>query len=304
MSYVLMAGLWSAGMLLNLISDSTVLQNKDNPSYMLSILLQQTTGLQQGDKLRAFVSYFQRKHPQLERQLLDSMSESSSVRQDLIATIQHTRSDMILAEYASFNQLTRDELFDVDSGRDWRTNTRLRGRYYLPGDEFGKESKEQIESDRIQTQLFQHTIPNIDAGGNNNSVYLDSKRNEFIRFHGQLGAPRPPNNELSLLLPFRPLHQYVEEQPIQKIMHDKLVSYMGERHLTNQLGHRSVGLQDQINGDILEAVVQLPPPYRSQFMPLMPMKSTFSSGRDCDADWILTGLDTTYDKNNNPMYTQ
>ena len=87
-------------------------------------------------------------------------------------------------------------------------------------------------------------------------------------------------------------------------MHDKLVSYMGERHLTNQLGHRSVGLQDQINGDILEAVVQLPPPYRSQFMPLMPMKSTFSSGRDCDADWILTGLDTTYDKNNNPMYTQ
>ena len=96
--------------------------------------------------------------------------------------------------------------------------TRLRGRYYLPGDEIGKESKEQSDSDRIQTQLFQHTIPNIDAGGNNNSVYLDSKRNEFIRFHGHLGAPRPPNNELSLLLPFRPFHQYLEEQPIQKIM--------------------------------------------------------------------------------------
>ena len=172
MSYVLMAGFWSATMLYSLISDSMVLRNKDNPSYMLSILLQQTTGLQQGDKLRAFVSYFQRKHPQLERQLLDSMSESSSVRQDLIAILQHTRSEMIASEYATFNQLTRDELFDVDSGRDGRTTTRLRGRYYLPGDEVGKESKEQNDSDRIQTQLFQHTIPNIDDDGNNNSVYL------------------------------------------------------------------------------------------------------------------------------------
>ena len=114
MSYVLMAGLWSAGMLLNLISDSTVLRNKDNPSYMLSILLQQTTGLQQGDKLRAFVSYFQRKHPQLERQLLDSMSESSSVRQDLIATIQHTRSEMIIAEYASVQSKTTSQHFGFD----------------------------------------------------------------------------------------------------------------------------------------------------------------------------------------------
>jgi hypothetical protein len=282
------------------------LPNEDPTNYMLKTLLQQVTGLPDGDRLRKFVTFMHNAHPKLSSMLQDSISKSSSEKADLIASLTVSRSAMIGENYKLFLQQSRDDVFNDDSMRDIRVSNRLRMRYYLPGDEVGRESKEQIASDKIQTQLFQHTIPNADAGGNNNSVYLDGKRNDHMRFSGELGNPRPPNNEDQLILPFQTLPQYESDQPLRSIMQDRLVKKMSEYHIIKELGHRSYVLNDDVNNNILQDAIQLPGAFTSQSQDVQPLslelKSSLASWRG-DDDIIISGIDKSYDENHNPMYT-
>ena len=291
--------------LTNLLSDSIMGTNSNPSNYMLTILIQQLTGLPDGDRLDQFVSYVSTAHPEIASMLQTSITagDSSSKKADLIASMSITHDQMIQNDYRRFEQVSRDTLFDgPNTMQDMRLTNRLRARYFMPGDDVGRETVAQTASDLTQVSLFQYQVPNADAGGNNNSIYLDSRRNDHMRFSGQLGLPRPPNREMENTLPFPVLSQYQSDQPLRSIARDKLVTNMATRVVVKKLGHTSVGLMDQIDGDILEPVIQLPGFFRPTSMVDTRMRSWASSWRD-NNEPVMTGDDTSsYDENFNPNY--
>ena len=291
--------------LTNLLSDSIMGKNSNPSNYMLKILIKHLTGLPDGDRLDQFVSYVTIAHPEIAAVLQASINagKSSSEKADLIASMSMTYGQMIENDYRRFEQVSRDTLFDgPNTMPDLRLTNRLRARYFMPGDNVGRETAAQTASDLTQVSLFQYTVPNADAGGNNNSVYLDSRRNDHMRFSGPLGMPRPPNREMENILPFPVLSQYQSDQPVRSILRDKLVKNMATRVVVKKLGHTSVALQDQIDGDILEPVIQLPGAFRPTSMVDTRMRSWAATWRD-NNEPVMTGNDTSHDENLNPNYT-
>ena len=289
-----------------LLSDGIMGKKPSPVNYMLSLLLKQITSLPDSDQLNQFVTYVSQRYPALTEQLEKSITNGIPTKEkaDLIATMATTQSVILSNEYKRFQQDSRDDLFDDPSTRqqDIRVSNRLRARYFLPGDEVGKETPEQTASDLTQVSLFQYRIPNADAGGNNNSIYLDNRRNDALRFSGDMGHPMPPDRLMENVLPFAVRPQYATDQPLMSIFREKLINNMATRVVVTRLGKNSVGLMDQINGNILEPVITLPGPFRSSAQTSAPMKSSASSYRD-NNEPVMTGEDITMDENNNPIYT-
>ena len=274
---------------------------------MLRALLNVITGLPYGERLDLFGNFMKKQRPDIFEQMQKHTGSSAKVQADTIASIVQAKGQIVMEDLREFNSINRDGVFtEYDEPIDYRKNNRLRARYYLPGDDVGKESAKQSASDAAQVFVFnQYKINNADTGSNN-SVYLDNRRNDFIRFNGPLGCPRPPDNLDQLVLPFRTLHEYNSDQPIRAIIQKRMFETMATDHVKRMLGQSSVALSDQIAGSILEDVVQLPPMFKpcdydvQTLSKTRPMNAPWRSAREVyDADQN----DYTRDNNFNPIYT-
>ena len=277
-------------------------------SPLLRTLLHVVTGLPFGERLDLFSNYVQQQRPKLDREMSIYTGSTPKIQADTIASLAQAHGSSLLDNLRDFNAINRDSVFtEYDEQQDYRKNNRLRARYFQPGDTVGQESKTQTASDLAQVALFSHFKINNPDTGSNNSVYLDNRRNDYLRFHGPLGCPRPPDNLDRLVLPFQTLQQYRSDQPIRAIVQRDMFKTIATDHVVRGLGHTSVGLSDQIDGDIMEDVVQLPPKFKpvNFDVPALSMtRSLVSPWRSTREVYQRDTSDRTSDRNLNPIYTQ
>lgn len=248
--------------------------NKQTPNVrgreLMRVIAQQLTGLSNGSRqLTDFVTFLAQRHPALLQRLEETTDYRST--NDLLSTTIRDRGQLIRDEYETFKRRTREEYYDEDQPQsDYRKQTVLRRRYYQPGESVGVESTMQAVNDVANANLFSYRIPN-DGLGNNNSLYLTNKQNEHLLLSGHMGLPRPPNMEDARILPFQTLDQYDSDQPVNKILHDRLVDEIGGAIEQQRMSGRSF-IADHADDStrFMEPVVKLPTDWRSASQNVQP----------------------------------
>ena len=143
---------------------------------------------------------------------------------------------------SNFDQSSRNRTFDDEDKRQAAGKPVLRSRFFLAGKDTISENPSQSMSDVVQADLFSWRSSNEETG-TFNSVYLDSKRHEWMMTQ-DAGEPRPPQRLEQMLFGHEVPEQWHDQQAIDSIVYDSVKEAVVQAGLMGG-APTSVALSDQ-----------------------------------------------------------
>ena len=143
---------------------------------------------------------------------------------------------------SNFDQSSRNRTFDDEDKRQAAGKPVLRSRFFLAGKDTISENSAQSMSDVVQADLFSWRSSNEETG-TFNSVYLDSKRHEWMMMQDP-GEPRPPQRLEQMLFGHEVPEQWHDQQPLDSLVYDSVKEVVVQAGLMGG-APTSVALSDQ-----------------------------------------------------------